>query len=42
MYNVSYFDSLNGGSGMVRVKKEDLETWLREHKGHLIYRLDPL
>ena len=40
MYNVSYFDSLNGGSGLFRVKKVDLLYWLKANPGYLIYRIE--
>lgn len=38
-YSVSYFDSLNGGSGLTKVEKRQLQYWLQSNPGFLIYRL---
>lgn len=40
-YDVHYLDALHGGSGMVRVKVEELATWLAERPGTLIRKLTP-
>jgi hypothetical protein len=41
-YNVSYFDTLQGGSGLTAVKVEELHIWLKEHPGYLIRQLSPM
>lgn len=38
-YNVSYFDSLGGGSGLTRVLQQELADWLNRHPGYLIRKL---
>lgn len=38
-YTVYYLDALNGGSGMARVRVEELATWLAERPGVLIRKL---
>ena len=38
-YDVHYFDALNGGAGMARVRVEELATWLAERPGTLIRKL---
>lgn len=38
-YDVHYIDALNGGSGMARVKCEELHTWLADRPGVLIRKL---
>lgn len=38
-YSVSYFDTLNGGSGLTKVKKDELADWLDQHPGYLIRKL---
>ena len=40
-YNVSYFDTLQGGSGLVRIEVDKLHHWLKEHPGYLIRCLSP-
>lgn len=40
-YNVSYFDALQGGSGLTRVEVDKLHHWLKEHPGYLIRCLSP-
>ena len=40
-YSVSYFDTLEGGSGLTRVKACDLHKWLKTHPGYLIRNLSP-
>ncbi len=40
-YNVSYFDSVEGGSGLTRVAVEELHKWLQQHPGYLIRLLTP-
>jgi hypothetical protein len=39
MYLVAYFNSLNGGSELVKVASAELPNWLAEHPGFLIYQL---
>ena len=41
-YDVAYFDALQGGSGLVRIKCEKLHEWLKEHPGFLIRELRPI
>ena len=41
-YNVSYFDTIQGGSGLVRVEVDKLHIWLKEHPGYLIRHLSPM
>ena len=40
-YDISYFDTLRGGSGQTRVLVADLHTWLTDHPGYLIRALQP-
>lgn len=40
-YNVSYFDSLEGGSGLTSVAVDELHLWLKAHPGYLIRELRP-
>lgn len=40
-YDVHYLDALNGGSGMARVRVEELATWLADRPGTLIRKLTP-
>lgn len=41
-YNVSYFDAVNGGSGLVSVPVSQLHLWLRDRPGVLIRGLSPM
>ena len=34
--DVSYFDAINGGSGQIRMKMEDVIQWLKDNPGYLI------
>ena len=38
-YTVSYFDTLAGGAGLVRVPVDTLHSWLDQHPGFLIRSL---
>lgn len=40
-YSVSYFDAIQGGSGLISVRVEFLHEWLKEHPGYLIRELCP-
>lgn len=37
--SVSYFDSVNGGAGLVTVQLMDLAAWLDSHPGYLIRKI---
>lgn len=37
--SVSYFDSVNGGAGLVAVQLIDLAAWLDSHPGFLIRKI---
>ena len=36
LYSVKYIDALSGASGLIRVLRDELPAWLREHPGCLI------
>lgn len=41
MVDVHYFDSVNGGAGMLRMKLEHVPSWLDANPGFLIRKIRP-
>jgi hypothetical protein len=41
-YDIYYLDTLNGGSGCLRLYITDVPFWLAKNKGYLIREMQPL